>query len=58
MNEKYIDEQTAMHVLCKVGDYSPDQARIILGHSLKKIFNGATHYPQRYIHERARPSCD
>jgi len=53
MNDKYIDEATAMHVLCKVGDYSPDQARIILGHSLKKILNGATHYPQRYIHERA-----
>jgi len=56
MNDKYIDELTAMHVLCKVGDYSPDQARIILGHSLKKTFNGATHYPQRYIHERARGS--
>ena len=56
MGEKYIDEQTAMRVLCKVGDYSPDQARIILGHSLKKIFNGATHYPMRYIHERARQS--
>jgi len=56
MNDKYIDEPTAMHVLCKVGDYSPDQARIILGHSLKKILNGATHYPQRYIHERARGS--
>ena len=56
MVEKYIDEQTALHVLCAMGDYSPDQARIILVHSLKKIFNGATHYPMRYIDERARRS--
>jgi len=56
MGEKYIDEQTAMRVLCHVGDYSLDQARIILAHSLKKTFNGATHYPMRYIHERARQS--
>lgn len=56
MNEKYIDEQTAMSVLCDADDYSPNQARTILGHSLKKIFNGATHYPQRYIHEWARSS--
>ncbi len=56
MADKYIDEPTALHVLCARGDYSPAQAKIILGHSLKKTFNGATHYPMRYIHERARQS--
>ncbi len=53
MAGKYIDEATALHVLCARGDYSLNQAKIILGHSLKKICNGATHYPAKYIHERA-----
>ena len=53
MADKYIDEPTALHVLCARGDYSPTQAKIILGHSLKKICNGAPHYPAKYIHERA-----
>lgn len=53
MAGKYIDEPTAMHLLCARGGYSPYQAELILKHSLKKTFNGATHYPMRYIHERA-----
>ena len=53
MADKYIDESTALHVLCARGGYSPDQAKIILGHSLKKICNGALHYPAKYIHARA-----
>lgn len=53
MTGKYIDEPTALHVLCARGDYSLAQAKIILGHSLKKVCNGAPHYPAKYIHERA-----
>ncbi len=53
MAGKYIDELTALHVLCARGDYSPAQAKIILAHSLKKVCNGALHYPAKYIHERA-----
>lgn len=53
MAGKYIDEPTALHVLCKRGGYSPYQAELILKHSLKKICNGTLHYPAKYIHERA-----
>jgi hypothetical protein len=52
MNDKYIDEPTAMHLLSAIGDYSPDQARIILGQSLKKTFNGQNYYPADYIQKR------
>lgn len=52
-DEVYISEARALDVLTRVGDYSEAQARIILGHSRKQDFDGATYYPAAYIWQRA-----
>lgn len=49
----YIEERKAMRILMGVGDFTESQARIVLGHSLKQDFGGATYYPLTYIEKRA-----
>lgn len=54
MSDTYISEATAMRILRTQGDYSENQARIILLHSLKQSMDGATYYPMKYIYQRAK----
>jgi hypothetical protein len=54
MTDAYISEPAAMRILQMQGGYSADQARIILMHSLKQAFDGATYYPAKYIYARAK----
>lgn len=54
----YISEASALRILMTQGDYSEGQARIILGHSRKQSFDGATYYPNRYIHKRAKEGAE
>jgi hypothetical protein len=54
MIDTYISEAAAMRILQTQGDYSENQARIILLHSLKQSMDGATYYPMKYIYQRAK----
>ena len=50
----YISEASAMRILISEGDFTENQARIVLAHSLKQSFDGATYYPMNYIYKRAK----
>lgn len=52
-DETWISESAAMGILVNDGDFAPNQARIVLGHSLKKDMFGGTYYPMKYIYQRA-----
>lgn len=54
MSDTYISESAAMRILQQEGDYSADQAKIILNHSRKQTFDGATYYPMSYVYKRAK----
>ena len=53
-DQTYISEAAALRILMQQGDYSENQARIILMHSLKQSFSGANYYPMKYIYKRAQ----
>ncbi len=53
-DEVYISESRALDILIQQGDYSENQARIILAHSLKQSYEGQTFYPARYVAKRAK----
>lgn len=52
-DEIYIIEAKALQILMSDGDFTESQARIVLSHSLKQSFDGATYYPAAYIAKRA-----
>lgn len=46
-----ISENRAMMILCREGDFTEEQARIVLLHSRKEA---GPRYPSAYIYQRAR----
>jgi hypothetical protein len=50
---RYYSEEKALRVLMNVGDYSEGQAKIILGHSLKRNGPTGVEYPADYIVKRS-----
>jgi hypothetical protein len=53
-DETYISEAAALRILRQKGDFTDNQARIVLLHSKRKEVGGAPYYPTRYIYKRAR----
>ncbi len=53
MTDAYMSERAAMRVLVSQGDYHESQARIVLAHSKRQLFDGVNYYPVAYIHRRA-----
>ena len=58
MDEMHIHESRAMSILRQEGDFTENQARIVLLHSRKESYNGATYYPMGYIYKRAKDNAE
>lgn len=56
-DQTYISEAAALRILRERGDFTDSQARIVLAHSLKQSFDGATYYPMSYIYKRAKANA-
>lgn len=53
MTDAYMSERTAMRMLVSQGDFAEGQARIVLAHSRRQVFDGVNYYPIAYVHRRA-----
>jgi hypothetical protein len=56
-DETYISEAAALRILRQIGDFTDNQARIVLMHSKRQDVSGAPYYPMRYIYKRARDNA-
>lgn len=56
-DEVFISEAKALQILTGDGDFTESQARIVLMHSRKQDYSGATYYPATYISKRAHDNA-